>query len=140
MPKKVAVIKQEFHPDRDSISAFVRFENAESAIEALSVTGCEFQERHIAISLLSESNIRKQLGLGIFVGNLPFNVTDEALWLHFGECGKISDVRVVRDRTNGMGKGFGYVNFEVKQTEQISNNFCLISLDIFRVPIPWNWP
>lgn len=113
MPKKVAVIKQEFHPDRDSISAFVRFEKAESAIEALSATGCEFQERHIAISLLSDSNIRKQLGLGIFVGNLPFNVTDEALWLHFGECGKISDVRVIRDRTNGMGKGFGYVNFEV---------------------------
>lgn len=113
MPKKVAVIKKEFHPDRQSISAFVRFQNAESAKAAISVTGCEFQERHIAISLLADSNIRKQLGLGIFVGNLPFGVDDEALWLHFGECGKISDVRVIRDRTNGMGKGFGYVNFEV---------------------------
>lgn len=113
MPKKVAVIKQEFHPNRQSISAFVRFEEKESAQEALSMTGCEFQERHIAVSLLSDANIKKQLGLGIFVGNLTFDIADEALWLHFEECGKISDVRVVRDRTNGMGKGFGYVNFEV---------------------------
>lgn len=111
MPKKVAVIKKEFHPDRDSISAFVRFEEAESAQSAVSATGCEFQERHIAISLVS--NNKKQLNLGIFVGNLPFGVNDEDLWLHFGECGQINDVRVVRDRTNGMGKGFGYVNFKV---------------------------
>lgn len=117
MPKKVAVIKQQFHPDRQSISAFVRFHSAESAKEAVSATGCEFQERHISISLLADSTSKKQLGLGIFVGNLPFNVDDEALWLHFGECGKIADVRVVRDRANGLGKGFGYVNFEVKSYE-----------------------
>ena len=113
MPKKVAVIKQEFHPNRQSISAFVRFEMKESAQAALSLTGSEFQENHIAVSLLSDANIKKQLGLGIFVGNLTFDIADEALWLHFGECGKISDVRIIRDRVNGMGKGFGYVNFEV---------------------------
>ncbi|KAI9559682.1 hypothetical protein GHT06_013687 [Daphnia sinensis] len=120
MPKKVAVIKQEFHPNRQSISAFVRFQTKESAKQALSATGCEFQERHIAVSLLADANTKKQLGLGIFVGNLTFDVADEALWLHFGECGKISDVRVIRDRTNGMGKGFGYVNFESTDSVELA--------------------
>ncbi|XP_032793718.2 LOW QUALITY PROTEIN: RNA-binding protein 34 [Daphnia magna] len=120
MPKKVAVIKQEFHPNRQSISAFVRFQTKESAKQALSMTGCEFQERHIAVSLLSDANIKKQLSLGIFVGNLTFDIADEALWLHFEECGKISDVRVVRDRTNGMGKGFGYVNFESADSVELA--------------------
>jgi nucleolar protein 12 len=90
------------------------------------MTGCEFQENHIAVSLLSDSNIKKQLSLGIFVGNLTFDVTDEALWLHFGECGKISDVRIIRDRVNGMGKGFGYVNFEVSHSVTLVFSFRLI--------------
>jgi RNA recognition motif-containing protein len=126
MPKKVAVIKQEFHPNRQSISAFVRFETNEAAQAAVAMTGCEFQENHIAVSLLSDSNIKKQLSLGIFVGNLTFDVTDEALWLHFGECGKISDVRIIRDRVNGMGKGFGYVNFEVSHSVTLVFSFRLI--------------
>lgn len=131
MPKKVAVIKQEFHPNRQSISAFVRFETNEAAQAAVAMTGCEFQENHIAVSLLSDSNIKKQLSLGIFVGNLTFDVTDEALWLHFGECGKISDVRIIRDRVNGMGKGFGYVNFEVNHSVKLLFSFRLIKFWLF---------
>ena len=114
MPKKVAVIKQEFHPDRKSISAFVRFESADSAVEACCMSGTEFGEQHIAVSRLSDSRPgkpRDSMNRSIFVGNLPFGIEDEALWQHFSLCGTISDVRIVRDRTNGMGKGFGYVNF-----------------------------
>merc|ERR1712071_354535 len=111
MPKKVAVIKQEFNPNRKSISAFVRFDTMESAIEALSLTGTEFQEQHIAVSLCSEGS-KKEKSKAVFVGNLPFGVEDESLWTHFAECGKIQDVRIVRDNTNGLGKGFGYVNFD----------------------------
>ena len=84
----------------------------ESAIEALSLTGTEFQEQHIAVSLCSEGS-KKEKSKAVFVGNLPFGVEDESLWTHFAECGKIQDVRIVRDNTNGLGKGFGYVNFDV---------------------------
>ncbi len=35
---------------------------------------------------------------------------------HFEECGNVEAVRLVRDRGSGMGKGFGYVLFEVKLT------------------------
>jgi nucleolar protein 12 len=49
----------------------------------------------------------------VFVGNLPFEVQDEALWRHFERCGEIEFVRVVRDKKTNLGKGFGYVQFKV---------------------------
>lgn len=69
----------------------------------------------LATSSISES-AKKELSKGVFVGNLAFGVEDEALWRHFKCCGVIKDVRVVRDPNNGMGKGFGYVNFEVTRS------------------------
>lgn len=128
VPKKVAVIKKDFHPERKSISAFIRYEKPESAKEALSLTGTEFQEHHITVTLSSE---KKETNKAIFVGNLSFSIEDEDLWQHFAECGKIVDVRIVRDRTNGIGKGFGYVNFEVRHIGYkhflMINNFYIVS-------------
>jgi RNA recognition motif-containing protein len=39
-------------------------------------------------------------------------IQDDELWEFFKDCGKIESVRVIRDRDTGLGKGFGYVNFE----------------------------
>jgi RNA recognition motif-containing protein len=111
MPKKVAVIKQQFHPDRQPITAFDHFKEVESAQQALAATGILFQEQHISVNLLTDST-NQRIGTSIFVGNLPFGIEDEALWNHFGQCGTIKDVRIIRDSTNGLGKGFGYVNFD----------------------------
>jgi RNA recognition motif-containing protein len=47
------------------------------------------------------------------VGNLPFDVQDEAIYTHFARCGKIEFVRIVRDKKTNIGKGFGYVQFKV---------------------------
>lgn len=49
----------------------------------------------------------------VFVGNLPFDVQDEDLYLHFMRCGEIEFVRVVRDKKTNIGKGFGYIQFKV---------------------------
>jgi len=43
MPKKVAVIKQQFHPDRQPITAFDHFKEVESAQQALAATGICFK-------------------------------------------------------------------------------------------------
>ena len=118
MPKKVAVIKQDFHPDRKSIAAFVRFLEKESAVKATSFSGTEFKNHHVTVRLVSE-DVKQELGKAIFVGNLPFDAEDEGLFLHFQECGSIRDIRIVRDRVTGLGMGFGYVNFDVSFNHQL---------------------
>jgi len=47
----------------------------------------------------------------VFIKNLPFTVTQEALETIFKEHGKLKDVRLVTYR-NGMPKGLAYVEFE----------------------------
>lgn len=45
---------------------------------------------------------------------LPADIRDDAVREHFHDCGDVVGVRVVRDRSTGLGKGFGYVLFEVR--------------------------
>lgn len=44
---------------------------------------------------------------------LPADIRDDAVREHFHVCGDVVGVRVVRDSRTGLGKGFGYVLFEV---------------------------
>lgn len=50
----------------------------------------------------------------IFVGNMPFTVSEEQVRSHFSECGKIENVRIIRDSKTHLGKGIGYLQFEEK--------------------------
>ena len=50
----------------------------------------------------------------VFLGNLAFDINEEALWTMFSPCGPIENVRLVRDWQTQRGKGFGYVCFAVK--------------------------
>jgi RNA recognition motif-containing protein len=45
----------------------------------------------------------------IFVGNLSWNATEEALRQLFAEFGEVASVRIVTDPYTGRSKGFGFV-------------------------------
>ncbi|MFN3886543.1 MAG: RNA recognition motif domain-containing protein [Aquabacterium sp.] len=45
----------------------------------------------------------------IYVGNLPYSVTDAALKSNFAEFGGVSSAKVMTDRDTGHSKGFGFV-------------------------------
>ncbi len=45
----------------------------------------------------------------IYVGNLPYTVTNEELAQLFAPYGQVGDVHVVMDRDTGRSKGFGFV-------------------------------
>lgn len=45
----------------------------------------------------------------IYVGNLPYSVTDSSLESNFAEFGNVSSAKVVMDRDTGRSKGFGFV-------------------------------
>jgi RNA recognition motif-containing protein len=45
----------------------------------------------------------------IYVGNLPYSVTDASLRSNFAEFGSVSSAKVMMDRETGNSKGFGFV-------------------------------
>ncbi|CAN7162083.1 RNA-binding protein [Acidovorax sp. LjRoot129] len=45
----------------------------------------------------------------IYVGNLPYSVTNAVLESNFSEFGGVSSARVMMDRETGRSKGFGFV-------------------------------
>ena len=45
----------------------------------------------------------------IYVGNLPFSVTEESLRELFSEHGSVESVRLITDRDTGRPRGFGFV-------------------------------
>lgn len=46
----------------------------------------------------------------IYVGNLPYSVTDDDLREMFGEFGDLVSAEVIKDRSSGQSKGFGFVD------------------------------
>ena len=47
--------------------------------------------------------------MNIYVGNLPFEATDESLQTAFTEFGEVTTARVITDRFSGRSRGFGFV-------------------------------
>ena len=49
------------------------------------------------------------MGRKLYVGNLPYSVTQQALEETFGQCGTVDSVNVITDRDTGQSKGFGFI-------------------------------
>ena len=54
----------------------------------------------------------------IYVGNLPYSVTDSALKSNFAEFGSVSSAKVMMDRETGKSKGFGFVEMASAEVAQ----------------------
>mmetsp|Transcript_22507 Transcript_22507/g.66322 ORF Transcript_22507/g.66322 Transcript_22507/m.66322 type:complete len:174 (+) Transcript_22507:69-590(+) len=52
----------------------------------------------------------------VFVGNLPFDATDEELIAHFSQVGPVVSFRPVMDRETGRPKGYGFCEFRDAET------------------------
>ncbi|KAJ0403092.1 hypothetical protein ATCC90586_001270 [Pythium insidiosum] len=110
---KVCANKKIFSDKRDFCHAFVTFEAKESVEKALKLNRSTFLSKTIRVD--HESPQIDPLR-SVFVGNLSFHITDEAVWDFFvkhlrseEEKEPVDNVRVIRDRETGTGKGFGYV-------------------------------
>lgn len=49
------------------------------------------------------------MGKKLYVGNLPYTVTDESLNEAFASHGTVTSAKVIMDRDSGRSKGFGFV-------------------------------
>lgn len=45
----------------------------------------------------------------VYVGNLPFNTTEDELREHFMQYGSVTSATIVKDRESGRSRGFGFV-------------------------------
>ena len=54
----------------------------------------------------------------IFVGNLPWSVTDADLQTKFSEFGNVLSARIVSDKYSGRSRGFGFVDMEDADAEK----------------------
>lgn len=49
------------------------------------------------------------MGTKLYVGNLPFTISDEELGQAFTRFGQVTSAKVILDRDTGRSKGFGFV-------------------------------
>ncbi|MCP5420783.1 MAG: RNA-binding protein [Gammaproteobacteria bacterium] len=47
--------------------------------------------------------------MNIYVGNLPYSITEEELRSSFSEFGEVSSVNLITDKFTGQSKGFAFV-------------------------------
>ena len=54
----------------------------------------------------------------LYVGGLPFSVTDEQLEEIFAQHGTVESARVISDRFTGKSRGFGFVELSSEEEAQ----------------------
>ncbi|PRQ74941.1 hypothetical protein AAT19DRAFT_13963 [Rhodotorula toruloides] len=116
--------------DRDSGRSrgfgYVEFTTAEAAQKALELAGKEIDGRAIKVDVTTprppreqQERPKKQFNdqlsgpptTTLFVGNLPFSASEDAVWTAFADFGDVQSVRLPTDPESGRPKGFGYVEF-----------------------------
>lgn len=56
--------------------------------------------------------------MNIYVGNLPYEVTEEELKQAFEAFGQVESAKVIKDMYSGRSKGFGFIEMPVKAEAQ----------------------
>ena len=67
--------------------------------------------------------------MNIYVGNLPYSLTEDDLKAAFSEFGEVSSANIIMDKMSGQSKGFGFVempdNSEADQAIKALNESAL---------------
>lgn len=58
------------------------------------------------------------MGVKMFVGNLPHEMTESELQEIFTEAGHVVSAKIITDRHTGLPRGFGFVEMETKAEGQ----------------------
>ena len=58
------------------------------------------------------------MGKRLYVGNLPYKISEPELRELFSKAGKVEAVNVIIDRESGQGKGFAFVEMATDEDAQ----------------------
>lgn len=70
IPKRLSVIKKDFHRDRSNIHAYIQFSDESGANRALKANGNVFEGYHLRVDLATQKEYANKKA--VFIGNLPF--------------------------------------------------------------------
>ena len=59
----------------------------------------------------------------LYVGNLPWSITDTELSKLFSEVGEVSNATIITDRESGRSRGFGFVEMTKDAGQQAIKKF-----------------
>jgi RNA recognition motif-containing protein len=54
----------------------------------------------------------------LYIGNLPYEATDEGLTEHFSQAGSVTSVSIIKDKFSGRSRGFGFVEMSSDEEAQ----------------------
>ena len=54
----------------------------------------------------------------IYLGNLPFDITEDQVAKLFGEHGEVAKVSLINDRESGKPRGFGFVEMPAADADR----------------------
>uniref|UniRef100_A0A914KJW8 RRM domain-containing protein n=1 Tax=Meloidogyne incognita TaxID=6306 RepID=A0A914KJW8_MELIC len=86
---------------------YVKDEQAENAARAMNGTKLNGHVLRVTVGAKKEVDHRRS----IFVGNIPHTTLDESVRAYFSTCGKISALRLLRDKQTGLVRGSGFIEF-----------------------------
>lgn len=128
--------------------AYVDFSNHKAVLEALGLSEHLLAGRRVLIkdaknyegrpqkSQQEEQQPSSTSGNGnppskrIFVGNLGFDTTKEAIEEHFGQCGRVKNVHMATFQDSGKCKGYAWVDFEqLPAAESAVKGFMMVDED-----------
>lgn len=58
------------------------------------------------------------MGKKLFVGNVPYNVTEDELKSAFAEAGEVASVAIITDKMTGRPRGFVFVEMATEEGAQ----------------------
>ena len=110
--KRSAFLNQKFNSNlKSTINAYIVFESVDGKI--FDLNGSCWENHHLRVD--NSDNPKSLVSFrSIFVGNLPLDVSEEEVWSQFSDIGRVTNVRLVRDKMSQIGKGFGFIEFSDK--------------------------
>ena len=138
LPQKAKIIKGEFGEQKDNKNAYVLFKDKEDATKAAAEMNQQvIGDKHIRVDVDAKgADEKNDFESTIFIGNLPWVLQEEDLRAHFEDCGKILNVRIIRDKDTFIGKGIAYIQFDDKDAMKVAmdnknNSLFKVSISFF---------
>jgi RNA recognition motif-containing protein len=60
--------------------------------------------------------------MNLYVGNLPYRITEDQLRAEFEEFGQVSSCTIVKDKVTGQSKGFGFLEMPERSEAEAAIN------------------